>query len=161
MVKVLFVCMGNICRSPTAHGVFQKLVAQQGLEKAIQIDSAGTHDYHIGKAPDERAQAVARRRDIDISGLRARMAVAADFDRFDYVLAMDQENLTRLQSICPPGKDHKLRLFLEFAPHLGERDVPDPYWGGHSGFERVLDMIEDAAAGLLEDIRRQHLSRRA
>ena len=158
MVRVLFVCMGNICRSPTAHGVFQKLVAQHGLGEVIEIDSAGTHDYHIGKPPDERAQAVARKRGIDISGLRARMAESADMDRFDYVLAMDEDNLALLHSICPAGREHKLRLFLEFAPHLDQVNVPDPYWGGASGFDRVLDMIEDAATGLLDDIQRRHLS---
>lgn len=154
-IGVLFVCMGNICRSPTAQGVFHKLVEHHGLEHHVVVDSAGTHAYHVGHAPDQRAQRTAIQRAVDISGLRARRVEAEDFERFDYILAMDLENYERLQGICPAGHEHKLRLFLEFAPHVEEREVPDPYYGGPGGFERVLDMIEAAAEGLLEEIRRE------
>lgn len=155
-VKVLFVCMGNICRSPTAQGVFRKLVGNQGLEGAIEIDSAGTHGYHVGEPPDRRAQEAAFRRGIDLSDLRARRVEADDFSRFDYVLAMDRENFLSLSSICPQGCERKLMLFLDFAPHLQVREVPDPYYGGSSGFERVFDMVEAAAEGLLSDIRSRY-----
>lgn len=154
-VKVLFVCMGNICRSPTAEGVFRKLVVEEGLHETVEIDSAGTHDYHVGEPPDRRAQEAARRRGIDLSSLRGRQAIREDFVRFDYVLAMDRENYQNLLEICPEGQEHKLQLFLEFAPHRPEREVPDPYFGGTSGFDRVLDMVEEAARGLLEDVRRR------
>jgi len=157
MVKVLFVCLGNICRSPTAEGVFRKLVREEKLEHLFEIDSAGTHAYHIGEPPDERAQAACARRGIDISPLRGRKAVAADIDKFDYVLAMDHENYEDLRDICPPGQESRIRLFMEFAADRPEEEVPDPYFGGASGFDRVLDMIEDAARGLLEDIRRSRL----
>lgn len=155
MVKVLFVCMGNICRSPTAHGVFRELVRQEGLEDAIQIDSAGTHAYHVGNPPDQRAQATARNRGIDLSDLRARQVNPEDFERFDYVLAMDEENLAILRELCPPGREERLRLFLDFAPQRPEREVPDPYYGGPQGFEHVFDLVEEAARGLLEDIRQR------
>ena len=155
MVKVLFVCMGNICRSPTAHGVFRELVRRDGLEDAIQIDSAGTHAYHVGNPPDQRAQATARNRGIDLSDLRARQVSPEDFERFDYVLAMDEENLAILRELCPPGREDRLRLFLDFAPQRPEREVPDPYYGGPQGFEHVFDLVEEAARGLLEDIRQR------
>jgi protein-tyrosine phosphatase len=154
-VRVLFVCLGNICRSPTAEGVFRKLVAGEGLEHAVEIDSAGTHAYHIGEPPDARAQAAALRRGVDLSGLRGRQALSSDIEQFDYVLAMDQENLRNLRAIAAREHLHKVRLFMEFSSVYGEREVPDPYFGGHGGFERVLDMIEDAAAGLLADIRQR------
>lgn len=154
-VKVLFVCMGNICRSPTALGVFRKCVEEAGYADRVEIDSAGTHPYHVGAAPDARAQAAALRRGIDISGLRGRQATAQDVARFDYVLAMDQENAAHLLALSPPGHEHKIRLFLEYASRSKERAVPDPYYGGVSGFDRVLDLIEDAAEGLLADIRRR------
>ncbi|WP_455205805.1 low molecular weight protein-tyrosine-phosphatase [Kaarinaea lacus] len=157
MVKVLFVCMGNICRSPTAEGVFQKLIHEQGLNDVIEIDSAGTHAYHVGEPPDTRAQHSALGRGIDISQLRARKAKAKDFDYFDFVLAMDNDNYRALAEICPAGMEHKLRLFLDYAPHLHVREVPDPYYGGAKGFDLVLDMVEEAAHGLLQQIRDQHL----
>ncbi|MEW6353641.1 MAG: low molecular weight protein-tyrosine-phosphatase [Pseudomonadota bacterium] len=157
MVRVLFVCMGNICRSPTAQGVFSALLEREGLQDVIEVDSAGTHSYHIGNPPDRRAQAGALRRGIDLSGLRARRVEKRDFEQFDYVLAMDQENYRHLEALCHNDHRHKLRLFMEFAPHLNETEVPDPYYGGASGFERVLDMVEEAAQGLLEHIRRHHL----
>lgn len=156
MVRVLFVCMGNICRSPTAEGVFRQVVEQAGLLEQIEIDSAGTHDYHIDEPPDRRAQAAARQRGIDLSRLRGRQATPVDFERFDYILAMDRENFVQLQSICPADHELKLRLFLEFAPDRPEREVPDPYFGGDSGFERVLDMVEEASHGLLAHLRAQH-----
>jgi protein-tyrosine phosphatase len=153
MVKVLFVCLGNICRSPTAEGLFRKLVAEKGFDSIIEIDSAGTHAYHVGSPPDPRAQAAARRRGVDLSGLRGRQATRADLERFDYILAMDRENMANLLAICPDGLERKVRLFMEFAPDW-PLEVPDPYFGGPAGFDRVLDMLEEAARGLLEDIRR-------
>jgi protein-tyrosine phosphatase len=152
-VRVLFVCMGNICRSPTAHGVFRHLVSLEGLGDLIEIDSAGTHAYHVGESPDPRAQQTARRRGIELGDLRARQARAADFEAFDYILAMDEENLGGLRAICPAGAEHKLRLFMDFAPDFGVRSVPDPYYGGATGFEQVFDMVESAATGLLQEIR--------
>lgn len=159
-VRVLFVCLGNICRSPTAEGVFRRLVEEAGLAEHILIDSAGTHAYHIGEPPDARAQAAAARRGVDLSTLRGRQATEADIRTFDYVLAMDRENLANLRAICPHGCESKLRLFLEFVPHGREKEVPDPYFGGASGFDRVLDMIEDAAEGLLAHIRVHHLDKK-
>lgn len=156
MVKVLFVCLGNICRSPTAEGVFRSLVEREGLLGHIEIDSAGTHAYHIGEAPDPRAQEAAARRGIDLSQLRGRKATAADIDAFDYVLAMDRDNYQHLLAISPEHLGSRVRLFLEFATSRPEDEVPDPYFGGGGGFERVLDMVEEASAGLLADIRRQH-----
>lgn len=155
-VKVLFVCMGNICRSPSAEGVFRKLVESEGLSESVIIDSAGTHDYNIGSPPDPRAQSAARRRGIDLSGQRARRARPGDFRRFDYILAMDRDNRADLADICPPGEEHRLRMFLEFAPHLEWRDVPDPYSSGVLAFEFVLDLLEAAAVGLLANIRQHH-----
>lgn len=154
-VRVLFVCLGNICRSPMAEGVFRKLVTDAGLADVIEIDSAGTHAYHVDEPPDPRAQAAVRRRGVDISGLHGRKAIAADFTRFDYVLAMDHENYEHLAALAPPQHAHKLRLFLEYATRCTERAVPDPYFGSANGFDRVLDMIEDAAAGLLAEVRQR------
>ncbi len=156
MVKVLFVCLGNICRSPTAEGVFRATVERSGLLEHIEIDSAGTHAYHVNAPPDRRAQQAAGRRGIDLSGLRGRQATSLDLERFDYILAMDQENRSNLLAICPSGHEHKVRLFMEFAPHRPEQEVPDPYYGGDSGFDRVLDMIEEASAGLLAHLRSTH-----
>lgn len=155
MIKVLFVCMGNICRSPTAQGIFSALVEQHGLNQHIEVDSAGTHAYHIGNPPDLRAQASALKRGIDLSGLRARRVDKNDFERFDYVLAMDEENYTGLAAICPVLYQDKLKLFMDFASQVKEREVPDPYYGGPGGFERVLDMVQAASEGLLKDIRKR------
>ncbi|WP_457675583.1 low molecular weight protein-tyrosine-phosphatase [Thiolapillus sp.] len=149
--------MGNICRSPTAHGVFRKLVADEGLEDRIVIDSAGTHAYHVGQPPDRRAQATATGRNIDLSDLRGRQVEVEDFHRFDYILAMDRENLEILSGLCPAGMEDRLSLFMDFAPDYGIAEVPDPYYGGEQGFERVFDMVEAASRGLLEEIRRRHL----
>jgi protein-tyrosine phosphatase len=154
-VRVLFVCMGNICRSPTAEGVFRHLVRAEGYDRAIQIDSAGTHGYHIGQPPDPRASATALMRGIDLSDLRARRVAKEDFEIYDYVLAMDRDNYQDLLAFCPAQHRQKLRLFMDFAPDLGIREVPDPYYGGAGGFEQVLDMVEAAALGLLDDIRRR------
>ena len=148
--------MGNICRSHTAEGAFAKLVADYGLDGKIKLDSAGTHAYHVGEPPDNRAQRCAQARGIDLSHLRARKALAQDFENFDYVLAMDQDNYAILEQLCPPGLEYKLSLLLDYAPALGSREVPDPYYGGSKGFERVLDMIEEASRGLLQDIRDKH-----
>lgn len=156
MVRILFVCMGNICRSPTAQGVFTKVVQEQGLEDQISVDSAGTHDYHIGKPPDERAREAASGRDVDLSALRARQVEAGDFTRFDYILAMDRENLDILQALRPIDANGRVGLFMDFAPELAEREVPDPYWGGRRGFERVIDMVEAASRGLLGHIQAHH-----
>lgn len=160
MVKVLFVCMGNICRSPTAHGVFQRMVEQTGLSRHVEVDSAGTHAYHIGNPPDPRAQSAALRRGIDLSLQRARRVEASDFKRFDYLLAMDEENLKSLRAACPPQYVHKLSLFMEYAPELRMHEVPDPYYGGASGFEQVLDLVEAASEGLLRHLRQQMLVNR-
>lgn len=155
-VKVLFVCMGNICRSPTAEAVFRHYVEEAGLVESILIDSAGTHDYHIGDAPDARTQRTAKQRGYDMSNLRGRQVEAGDFTRFDYVLAMDEANLDILKRLCPRDAQSHLGLFLQFAESHSEREVPDPYYGGADGFERVLDMVEDAANGLLQHIRQRH-----
>lgn len=157
-VSVVFVCMGNICRSPTAEAVFRHYVESAGLSEHVLIDSAGTHDYHVGDPPDSRAQRAAIQRGYDMSKLRGRQVGEDDFRRFDYVLAMDRANLAILQRITPPDSDTQARLFLEYSRHHTEREVPDPYYGGAGGFEHVLDMVEDAAQGLLEEIRQQYFS---
>lgn len=153
-MSVLFVCMGNICRSPTAEGVFRRLLAEEGGDLLVDVDSAGTHGYHVGASPDRRAQAAALRRGIDLSMLRARQVNIGDYERFDLVLAMDEENLAMLHAQCPVALRSRVHLFLEFGT-LRERNVPDPYYGGDNGFERVLDLIEDAARGLLAELRRR------
>lgn len=155
---VLFVCMGNICRSPTAESVFRAVAGDQGLAANIRIDSAGTHDYHVGEAPDSRAQHAAGRRGYDMSALRGRQVQRDDFFRFDYVLAMDRANLSILQRLRPGDADSYLGLFLDFSRHHVESEVPDPYYGGSTGFEHVLDLIEDASLGLMEQIRRTHFT---
>jgi protein-tyrosine phosphatase len=156
-VGVVFVCMGNICRSPTAEAVFRHYVENAGMSEHILIDSAGTHDYHIGKPPDARAQYAAQQRGYDMSSLRGRQVVVEDFNRFDYVLAMDHANLASLERLVQQG-DGSPHLFLDYARRHAEREVPDPYYGGTEGFEHVLDMVEDAAAGLLQHIRQQHFN---
>lgn len=147
--------MGNICRSPTADAVFKHYVAEARLQDRILSDSAGTHDYHIGEPPDERAQHAARSRGYDMSRLRGRQVGREDFAEFDLVLAMDAHNLHLLGRRCPREHAHKLRLFMEFGNNGDLREVPDPYYGGPQGFERVLDLVEDAARGLLRHIRAQ------
>lgn len=155
MVKVLFVCLGNICRSPTAEGVFRTLLIREGLESVVAVDSAGTHAYHVGSAPDARAQEAARRRGVDLSSFRGRQVEPSDFREFDYILAMDADNHGNLRTIAGEHH-HKLRLFMEYADNFEENEVPDPYYGGDNGFERVLDMIENASEGLLRELRRVH-----
>ncbi len=155
-IKVLFVCMGNICRSPTAHGVFEHLLREHGLDHLIEVDSAGTHAYHVGEPPDPRAQETARQRGYELAHQRARRVQEADFLEFDYIVAMDRANYEDLKSIALPGHEERLHLFLDFAPEVSEDEVPDPYYGGPQGFQRVLDMIEEAAQGLLAEIRRRH-----
>lgn len=148
-MRVLFVCLGNICRSPTAEAVFRQLVARADTRLAIEIDSAGIGDWHIGEPPDRRAQAAARRRGVDMSTIRARQFVHDDFALFDLILAMDRQNLAELRRRAPAQYRERVRLFLEFAPELETHDVPDPYYGGEAGFEQVLDLTEHAARGLL------------
>lgn len=148
MTRVLFVCMGNICRSPTAEAVVRDF-ARRVAGVDLDVDSAGTHGYHVGDAPDERSIAAARRRGFDLGTLRARVVEAEDFERFDLVLAMDAAVLERLQELAPRRYANRLQLFLDFAPALGRRDVPDPYYGGAAGFEEVLDLVEEGARGLL------------
>ncbi len=149
--------MGNICRSPTAEAVFRQYVEREGLTELIEIDSAGTHDYHIGAPPDARTQLAAKQRGYDMSKLRGRQVEVDDFERFDYVLAMDEANLSILKRLQPSNTQAHLGLFLKFAERHHEREVPDPYYGGADGFERVLDMVEDAANGFLQHIKKQHL----
>ena len=154
-VKVLFVCMGNICRSPTAHGVFQSLVDEQGLGGSIQADSAGTHSYHIGSPPDLRSQAAARSHGVDLTDLRARRFVTNDFIEFDYLLGMDRANLADMLALKPDATAARVKLMLEYSDRYEQQEVPDPYFGD-DGFDQVFDMIDDAARGLLRDIRSQH-----
>ena len=154
-VSVLFVCMGNICRSPTAEGVFRKIVSDADLDADILVDSAGTHTYHIDEPPDRRARAAAERRGIPLDNIRARRVNDEDFERFDYILAMDEDNLLMLRESAPEHHRSKISLFLEFAGSSPVLEVPDPYFGGASGFERVLDLVEEASHGLLETLRRE------
>jgi protein-tyrosine phosphatase len=151
---VLFVCTGNICRSPTAEGIFHRFVDDAGLSGQILIDSAGTHGYHVGEAPDDRTCRAASLRGYDLSRLRARKFEREDFRRFDLVLAMDRDNHAHLARLARPEEEPKLKMMMEYSRKFREREVPDPYYGGTRGFELVLDMLEDAARGLLEAIRR-------
>ena len=151
--SVLFVCMGNICRSPTAEGVFRAAIAQSDLRTRVHADSAGTGDWHVGSPPDRRAIDAARRRGYDLAALRARQVQVADFARFGWILAMDRVNLRELETLRPGGYAGHLGLFLDLAPGLGVREVPDPYYGGPDGFERVLDLVEAASAALIERLR--------
>jgi protein-tyrosine phosphatase len=157
LIKVLFVCLGNICRSPTGEGVFRALVEREGLGDQISVDSAGTAGYHVGNSPDPRSQAAAKQRGIDMSRQRARQVRADDFEKFDYLMAMDGENYSDLMRICPSGLESRIYLMLDFGEGHDRRDVPDPYYTGGNGFEVVLDLIENASQGLLEDIRNKHL----
>ncbi len=155
-IRILFVCMGNICRSPTAQGVFGKLLEETGLSDAVIIDSAGTHAYHTGSLPDPRACDAASSRSIDLTGQRARRVESEDFASFDYVIAMDKENLESLRERCPPAYKERLHLMMSFAPQATVSEVPDPYYGGRSGFDRVFEMLESASRGLLVYLRQQH-----
>ena len=155
MTRVLLVCLGNICRSPTAEGVLRTIGAREFPKVALEIDSAGTANYHVGEPPDRRTVAAARRRGYDLAGLRARQITDDDFSRFDYVLAMDRANLEDLESQRPRDATARLGLFLEFAPAAESLEVPDPYYGGTEDFERVLDLCETAARGLLDRLARE------
>ncbi len=165
-INVLFVCLGNICRSPTAHGVFEQLLAEKKLSELIAVDSAGTGDWHVGRAPDARSVQAALKQGYDLSHLRARQVSGEDFSRFDYILAMDEHNLADLQAMKPVGFQGELQLFLNYATlncttlncatNDSTREVPDPYYGGHDGFEQVLQLVESASEGLLQHILKQH-----
>ena len=150
--KVLFVCTGNICRSPTAEGVARGLAQKLGLDEAFEFDSAGTHGYHVGEPPDPRSIAAARRRGYDLASLRARRVTEFDFIRFDRVLAMGPDHLASLQRACPPQHRNKLGLLLDFSERFDLTEVPDPYYGGAEGFEHVLDLVEDAAKQLIRQL---------
>lgn len=160
MLKVLFVCLGNICRSPTAHGVFQGKLKQQvsaegiPLVELVRVDSAGTAAWHIGKTPDSRSQLAARKRSYDLSQLRARQVADEDFETYDYILAMDKANLRDLQARCPRQYQSRLALFLDYAEG-SEQEVPDPYYGGEEGFNQVLDLIEAASDGLIAHLQQK------
>ena len=158
MIRVLFVCMGNICRSPTAEGVFRHLVEESGLSMQIEVDSAGTSDYQKGDPPDRRAQQAAVKRGYDLSRLRARQVRPQDFHEFDHILAMDSKNLKDLNAIYPDGGRAEVSLFLNFASAAATKEVPDPYFGGVQGFEVVLDLVEDAARGFLQHLLKRHRS---
>ena len=151
-VRILFVCLGNICRSPSAEGVFRRIAREHGLLDRLEVDSCGTGSWHIGKPPDARAMEAASRRGIDISDLRARQISEQDLDRFDYVLVMDRQNLADVRAIWRQNGGTEPELFLGYSK-TGRDEVPDPYFGGEDGFEQVLDLIEDAARGLIADIR--------
>jgi protein-tyrosine phosphatase len=152
--SVLFVCMGNICRSPTADGVFRQKLIDHGLSDEVRVDSAGTHNYHPDSPPDERSQLHAFRRGYDLSTLRARQVTGDDYAQFDLILAMDWDNLVRMQDDCPLEHQHKLRRFTEFCQVHDSLVVPDPYYGGETGFEHVLDLVEDASEGLITHFQR-------
>lgn len=156
-VSVLFVCMGNICRSPTAHAVFRKLLIDEGLEQQIGIDSAGTHAYHVGNPPDARSMQTASERGIQMDDLRARKVEFSDLIEFDYILVMDGDNQAILHQMAPADLKSKIHLFMDFAVDAGQDYVPDPYYGGSEGFDKVFDMVEQASVGLLEHIRQRHL----
>ena len=154
--RVLFVCLGNICRSPTAHGVFESQVRANNLQYEVEVDSCGTGDWHVGKPPDSRATAAALQRGYDLSSLRARQVSKADFDHFDYILAMDRQNLADLRDLQPANYTGHLGLFLAFAGEAELTEVPDPYYGGADGFTEVLALVESASAGLLRAIGDAH-----
>lgn len=153
MTRVLFVCLGNICRSPTAEAVFRGLAKKEGVLDQLVIDSAGTSGYHIGEPPDARAALVARERGYDMSQLLGRQVSPDDFAAFDYILAMDRANLRDLRRQCPAAFQDRIRLFLSYSETFSEDEVPDPYYGGPEGFDRVFDMVEDASVGLLKAIK--------
>ena len=151
-MRILFVCLGNICRSPMAEGVVRAELRRRGLAHLVQLDSAGTGSWHVGEPPDPRAREATKRRGIDISALRARQVKRSDMNDFDLVLAMDAENLSDLAALATPEQMRRIRLFLDFAQEANEREVPDPYYGGEEGFEHVLDLLQDAARGLCDHV---------
>ena len=154
-VSIIFVCMGNICRSPTAHGVFQALVDEHELSDAIGVESAGTHSYHIGSPPDLRSQATALKNGINLSRLKARRFIRDDFDKFDYIIGMDANNIADIRTIEPDSHEAVVALMLDFSKKYSQNEVPVPYFG-NDGFDMVFDMIEDASTGLLDHIRHKH-----
>lgn len=157
-INVLFVCMGNICRSPTAHAVLEKMVADAQLTSEISIDSAGTHAYHVGNPPDSRAQTVATQRGYNLGDQKARRVVPSDFETYDYIFAMDRDIMQNLLGKCPDKSEYavKVKLYLEFTRNRRIKDVPDPYYGGIVGFERVLDIVEEASQNLLQTLRSRY-----
>ncbi len=155
-IKILFVCLGNICRSPTAHGFFQKMVEDEGLQKRIVVDSAGTSSWHIGEPPDSRTVATAQSRGVDLSALRGRQLQKSDLDEFDYVLAMDKDNLSNIERFCSPQSKAKTGLFLSYAKNSDLIEVPDPYHGGQGGFDHVFDLVVDACEGLMDHLRKKY-----
>jgi protein-tyrosine phosphatase len=159
MVRVLFVCLGNICRSPLAQGVFENVLRREGLEGEVFVDSAGIGSWHVGRPPDERAQRSAGLRGLDISSQRARRIEPNDCQSFDYILAMDEENYRAVAALCR-GSGAEVRPFLNYAPNRAETEVPDPFYGGSEGFEHVLDLVEEASEGLLKEIEKKHLANR-
>lgn len=152
VTRILFVCLGNICRSPMAEGVFRRVAEKEGLSDRFEIDSAGLGDWHIGQPPDHRAQRAARSRGIDISGQQARLVEPEDFERFDLLLVMDRSNYADLKAMAPAHGRAKIGLLLDYAPHVRTKDVPDPFFGGTEGFNQALDLIEAAARGLLASL---------
>jgi protein-tyrosine phosphatase len=161
MVKILFVCMGNICRSPTAEAIFRHLVQQQRLDAVVEVDSAGTHGYHTGEAPDSRTQRAAWMRGYDLSQIRARKVAPQDIEYFDLILVMDKSNLDNLKRLCVPEQYSKLQLFMDYSQRFEESEVPDPYYGLGHGFDIVIDMVEDASQGLLAHIKQLLQEKRA
>ena len=155
-ISILMVCMGNICRSPTAHGVFRARIAARGWQDLVRVDSCGTHAYHVGEPADQRARQHAQHRGYDLSDLRARQVQPEDFRRHDLILAMDHENMARLEQQCPPALQHKLQLLTHYCSRHRSATVPDPYYGGTNGFEKVLDLVEDACDGVLDHLAHLH-----
>ncbi len=157
LTRILFVCMGNVCRSPMAEGTLRRMLEDAGLGDKVLVASAGTHTFHLGAAPDMRGQIVAGRRGVNLKGIRARRLAEEDFSVFDYLLAMDQENYTYLHELCPqPEYREKIQLLLSYAPHLADREIPDPYYGSQVGFERVMDLLEAGAEGFLLHLRERY-----
>jgi len=152
--RVLLVCMGNICRSPTAEGVLRKFIKNNNLVDKVEVDSAGTHGYHVGEAPDSRTQRAAAVRGYNLSQLRARKVARQDLDYFDLILAMDKSNLDNLQRMASPEQQTRIKLFMDFSKNFDDKEVPDPYYGLGHGFDLVLDMVEDAANGLIEEVKK-------
>lgn len=153
--RILLVCMGNICRSPTAEGVLRKFIKINNLGDVVEVDSAGTHGYHVGEAPDSRTQRAASVRGYNLSQLRARKVARQDLDYFDLILAMDKSNLDNLQRLATPEQMGRLKLFMDYAKNFDDNEVPDPYYGLGHGFDLVLDMIEDASQGLIEEVKQK------
>ncbi len=154
-MRILLVCMGNICRSPMAEGVLRRALEERGLLGEVELDSAGTGSWHVGEPPDPRAQAAIGERGIDISMLRGRQVRMSDFEQYDLIVAMDRDNVAELLDRAPPGTERKIRLYLDFAPEVPQQEVPDPYYGGREGFERVLDLLEKGAKGLVNHVEDQ------